>query len=78
MFNVKAYAARERNAELDPYSIGRREPGRNDVSIKILFCGVCHSDVHQVRGDWGSAHPSHFLMVPGTKSSARSSASAAP
>jgi uncharacterized zinc-type alcohol dehydrogenase-like protein len=65
MFKVKAYAALARNSELVPFSIERREPSPQDVLIRILYCGICHSDVHQVRGDWGEMHPSHFPMVPG-------------
>jgi uncharacterized zinc-type alcohol dehydrogenase-like protein len=60
--NVAAWAAPAAKAPLVPHSIPRREPGPDDVKIEILFCGVCHSDIHQVRAEWGEAA---FPMVPG-------------
>ena len=60
--NVAAWAAPSAKALLAPHSIPRREPGPDDVKIEILFCGVCHSDIHQVRGEWGA---SVYPMVPG-------------
>ena len=57
-----AYAAFKANEPLKPHKITRRETGTNDVRIEILFCGVCHSDLHQVRDEWGA---STFPMVPG-------------
>jgi alcohol dehydrogenase (NADP+) len=57
-----AYAAQSVKAALAPWSIERREPGSHDVLIDILYCGVCHSDIHQVRDEWGG---STFPMVPG-------------
>jgi len=60
--NVAAWAARAAKAPLARHSISRREPASDDVTIEILFCGVCHSDIHQVRGEWGEAA---FPMVPG-------------
>ena len=60
--NVAAWAAPAAKALLAPHSIPRREPGPDDVKIEILFCGVCHSDIHQARGEWG---PATFPMVPG-------------
>jgi uncharacterized zinc-type alcohol dehydrogenase-like protein len=59
---IAAYAAPAAKAPLVPHSITRREPGPHDVQIEILFCGVCHSDIHQVRDEWGGAI---FPMVPG-------------
>lgn len=59
---VNAYAAQSVGASLAPFNIERREPGPNDVQIEILYCGVCHSDIHQVRDEWGG---SIFPMVPG-------------
>jgi alcohol dehydrogenase (NADP+) len=62
MLKTPAYAARAARAPLAPFSIERRDPGPHDVLIDILFCGVCHSDIHQARDEWtGSAFP----MVPG-------------
>ncbi len=57
-----AYAAEKAGAPLAPFSIDRREPGEQDVVIDVLFCGVCHSDLHQVKDEWGGAK---FPMVPG-------------
>ena len=57
-----AYAAKAAKAALAPWSIGRREPGPHDVLIDILYCGVCHSDIHQVMDEWNN---SIFPMVPG-------------
>ncbi len=62
MAKIPAYAAAEAKAPLAPYTVERREPGEHDVLIDILFCGVCHSDIHQARDEWGN---SIFPMVPG-------------
>ncbi len=62
MTNTKAYAAFSHQSPLAPYAIDRRAPGAHDVQIEILYCGVCHSDIHQVLNEWGN---SHFPMVPG-------------
>jgi alcohol dehydrogenase (NADP+) len=59
---VPAYAARTAGAPLAPFTIDRRDPGPWDVAIDALFCGVCHSDVHQARDEWGGGL---FPMVPG-------------
>ena len=63
MLKTPAYAALNGQSPLAPYAIERREPGPNDVLIDILYCGVCHSDVHQARDEWGGGN--HFPMVPG-------------
>jgi uncharacterized zinc-type alcohol dehydrogenase-like protein len=57
-----AYAAATATSPLAPFSIERREPGPHDVLIDIAYCGVCHSDIHQARDEWGG---SIFPMVPG-------------
>jgi uncharacterized zinc-type alcohol dehydrogenase-like protein len=62
MLNAWGYAARHAKAKLEPFSFHRREPGPQDVVIDIQYCGVCHSDIHQVRDEWGG---SIFPMVPG-------------
>ncbi len=62
MLKTPAYAAPSANAPLAPYAIERRQPGPHDVLIDILYCGVCHSDIHQARDEWGG---SIFPMVPG-------------
>lgn len=56
------YAAREAGADLAPFSFERREPGPRDIEIEILFCGVCHSDLHTARGEWGGTV---YPVVPG-------------
>ena len=62
MTEAKGYAAPAVHAPLVPFDFQRRDVGAHDVRIEILFCGVCHSDVHQVRDEWGG---SIFPMVPG-------------
>ncbi|MBL0882453.1 MAG: NAD(P)-dependent alcohol dehydrogenase [Chitinophagaceae bacterium] len=62
MIATKAYAAPDPQSPLGPFSLERRNPGPKDVHIEILYCGVCHSDIHQVRDEWGG---SIFPMVPG-------------
>ncbi len=62
MSNTAAYAASAAEAPLAPYRIERRAPGAHEVQIDIKYCGVCHSDIHQVRDEWGG---SVFPMVPG-------------
>ncbi len=62
MIPVKAYAAESATATLAPFNFERRELREQDVLIEILFSGVCHSDVHQVRDEWGG---SMYPMVPG-------------
>ncbi len=59
---TKGYAAPSASAPLAPFTFERREPGANDVAISVAFCGICHSDIHQVRDEWGG---SVFPMVPG-------------
>jgi alcohol dehydrogenase (NADP+) len=62
MIPAKGYAAQNATSPLAPFKFQRRKPGPHDVHFKILYCGVCHSDVHQVRDEWGG---SIFPMVPG-------------
>ena len=59
---AKAYAAQDKTSPLAPWQFERRTPGPHDVEIDIHFCGVCHSDLHQVRDEWGG---SIYPMVPG-------------
>lgn len=61
-YTVPAFAAPSPKVPLGPLSIQRREPGPHDVVIDIEYCGVCHSDLHQVRDEWGAGI---FPMVPG-------------
>lgn len=62
MTPVKAYATQSPTSALAPFSIERRDVGDNDVQIDILYAGVCHSDIHQARDEWGE---SIYPMVPG-------------
>lgn len=62
MMDVKGYAARTAKSRLAPFTFSRRDVGRQDVLIAIRYCGICHSDVHQARDEWGG---SMFPMVPG-------------
>ncbi|MDQ3268674.1 MAG: alcohol dehydrogenase catalytic domain-containing protein, partial [Pseudomonadota bacterium] len=62
MLTTPAYAAADANSPLAPYTIQRREPRAGEVLIDILYCGVCHSDIHLARGEWGGGI---FPMVPG-------------
>jgi uncharacterized zinc-type alcohol dehydrogenase-like protein len=59
---ARSYAATAATAALAPFEITRREPGPNDVEMEILFCGVCHSDLHQARNEW---HNTVYPCVPG-------------
>ena len=62
MISTKAYAAPAAASKLEPYNFERRDPGPHDVLIDILYCGVCHTDIHFINNDWGF---SIFPMVPG-------------
>lgn len=64
MTKARAYAAQNATSALDPYEFNRREPGEHDVVIDILYCGVCHSDIHTARNEWAWS-PSHYPCVPG-------------
>src|SRR5277367_5221188 len=64
-YPAKAYAAQRAASGLGPAAIRRREPGPTDVQIDILFCGVCHSDLHQVRNEWENMMPTVYPCVPG-------------
>jgi uncharacterized zinc-type alcohol dehydrogenase-like protein len=61
-FKTKSYAVQTESSPLAPFAIRRREPGPTDVEIDILFCGVCHSDIHQARNEW---HNTIYPCVPG-------------
>jgi uncharacterized zinc-type alcohol dehydrogenase-like protein len=62
MIQTKAYAAQTKDTDRAPWAFERREVGPHDVQFDILFCGVCHSDLHQIKDEWGG---SIFPMVPG-------------
>jgi uncharacterized zinc-type alcohol dehydrogenase-like protein len=59
---INSYAVQNARAPLAPFKIQRRDPGTHDVQIEILYCGVCHSDVHTVRNEW---HGTTYPCVPG-------------
>jgi len=65
MFNAKAYSAASATSPLAATRIARRDPTENDVQIEILFCGICHSDIHQVRNEWSRIMPTVYPVVPG-------------
>jgi uncharacterized zinc-type alcohol dehydrogenase-like protein len=64
-YPAKAYAARSAGSGLAAASVQRRAPKPTDVQIEILFCGVCHSDLHQVRNEWENMMPTVYPCVPG-------------
>ncbi len=64
-YEARAYAARSATAGLTPATIRRRVPGPRDVQMDVLYCGVCHSDLHQVRNEWQGTMPTVYPCVPG-------------
>jgi alcohol dehydrogenase (NADP+) len=62
MISVRGYATQSAKSPLAPFNFERRDPGPRDVLIDILYCGICHSDIHSARGEWGGAT---YPMVPG-------------
>jgi uncharacterized zinc-type alcohol dehydrogenase-like protein len=65
MYKAKAYSAASATSPLAATQIPRREPTERDVQIDILFCGICHSDLHSVRNEWSSIMPTVYPIVPG-------------
>ena len=65
MFNAKAYSAASATSPLASTTIPRRDPAEQDVQIEILFCGICHSDLHQVRNEWSEFMPTVYPCVVG-------------
>ena len=65
MHKTKAYSAAGETSPLARTTITRRDPSEHDVEIEILFCGICHSDLHQVRNEWKSVMPTVYPCVPG-------------
>ncbi len=65
MYNAKAYSAASATSPLTSTRIARRDPMEHDVEIEILFCGICHSDLHQVRNEWSGVMPTVYPCVPG-------------
>src|SRR4051794_31404536 len=65
MVSTKAYAASSPTSALEATAIQRRKPTEQDVQIEILFCGVCHSDLHTARNEWSEFMPTVYPCVPG-------------
>jgi uncharacterized zinc-type alcohol dehydrogenase-like protein len=65
MHNAKAYSAASETSPLVSATIARRDPTEHDVQIEILYCGICHSDLHQIRNEWKDAMPTVYPCVPG-------------
>ena len=65
MYQAKAYAVSSATSAFAPTTISRREPTDTDVQIEILFCGICHSDLHQARNEWKEVMPTVYPLVPG-------------
>jgi uncharacterized zinc-type alcohol dehydrogenase-like protein len=68
MLPTRAYATHGPASPLEPFQFSRRDLGPNDVLVAIEYCGICHSDIHQARGEWGN---SSFPMVPGHEATGR-------
>ena len=64
-YNAKAYSAASETSPLASDTIPRRNPTERDVQIEILFCGICHSDLHQTRNEWRDVMPTVYPCVPG-------------
>jgi alcohol dehydrogenase (NADP+) len=65
MYDARAYSAASPTSPLAPTKIIRRNATGHDVQIEILFCGICHSDIHQVRNEWKAVMPTVYPIVPG-------------
>jgi uncharacterized zinc-type alcohol dehydrogenase-like protein len=65
MYNAKAYSVASATSPFASTTIQRREPTEHDVQIEILFCGICHSDLHQARNEWSGVMPTVYPCVPG-------------
>ncbi len=65
MYNAKAYSVVSATSPFGSATIARREPTEHDVQIEILFCGICHSDLHQARNEWKDVMPTVYPCVPG-------------
>ena len=65
MYKVRAYSAASATSPLGSTTIARRDPTDQDVQIEILYCGICHSDLHQVRNEWSGMLPTVYPCIPG-------------
>src|SRR5215470_4466820 len=64
-YKAKAYSAASETSPLASTTIARRDPTDRDVQIEILFCGICHSDLHSVRNEWSEFMATNYPIVPG-------------
>src|SRR6476661_4614818 len=64
-YEAKAYSAASETAPMASTTIARRDPAERDVQIEILFCGICHSDLHSVRNEWSEFMATNYPIVPG-------------
>src|ERR1700756_1428545 len=64
-YKAKAYSAASGTSPLASTTIARRDPTERDVRIEILFCGICHSDLHSVRNEWSEFMATNYPIVPG-------------
>ncbi|HET9215409.1 MAG TPA: alcohol dehydrogenase catalytic domain-containing protein, partial [Terriglobia bacterium] len=55
MLPARGYATHGPKSRLEPFNFTRREPGAHDVLLQVDYCGICHSDIHQARGEWGNS-----------------------
>ena len=62
MIKTRGFAVQDENAVFEPFAFERRDVGANDILIDVQYCGICHSDIHQAKGEWGN---STYPMVPG-------------
>ncbi|MGO9436936.1 MAG: NAD(P)-dependent alcohol dehydrogenase [Terracidiphilus sp.] len=65
MYKAKAYSVSSATSPFGSTTIARRDPTEHDVQIEILFCGICHSDLHQARNEWSGVMPTVYPCVPG-------------
>jgi len=65
MYRAKAYSVSSATSQFASATITRREPNEHDVQIEILYCGICHSDLHQARNEWSGVMPTVYPCVPG-------------
>lgn len=65
MFNTKAFSATSATSGFGPSTIARRDPLDRDVQIDIVFCGICHSDIHFSRNEWAPVMAANYPCVPG-------------
>ena len=65
MYKAKAYSAASATSPLASGTVARRDPNEHDVQMEILFCGICHSDLHQVRNEWKNVMPTVYPCLPG-------------